>query len=315
MGHGPGKGHRDGLSLVEMMRMFPDDEKAREWFEGIFWPDGPICPYCHSRNVQAGIKHKTMTHRCRDCARRPMFSLKTRTVMEGSKVGYQDWAIAIYLLTTSLKSVASMKIHRELKVTQRTAWFLAHRIRRAWEFDDALMGGPVEVDETFVGGKFRNMHKSRREALNEAGEDNKTLVVGLRDRSTNFVKAEVIPNRERPTLHRFIENHVARAAMVYSDDFASYGKLIWHRHRTVNHSAGEYVAGETHTQGIEGFWAMFKRAYKGTFHKISPKHLDRYVTEFAGRHNMRECGTLDQMRLLVEGMRGRRLKYHELTAD
>ena len=149
----PGKSYREGISLIGLTKMFPDDATARVWFEKKIWPDGPHCPHCGSLNVQCGIKHKTMTHRCRDCHGRPMFSLKTGNVMEGSKLGYQTWAIAVYLATTSLKGVSSMKLHRNLDVTQKTAWHLAHRLRKSLEMNEAPFSGPVEADESYVGGK------------------------------------------------------------------------------------------------------------------------------------------------------------------
>ncbi len=151
---GPGKANREGISLKKLMRMFPDDDRAREWFEARIWPQGSCCPRCGSFNVQCGIKHKTMTHRCRECEGKPRFSLKTGTVMEGSKLGYQTWAIALYLVMTGLKGVSSMKLHQDLEITQKSAWRLAHRLHKALEAGDApLFLGPAEADETYIGGK------------------------------------------------------------------------------------------------------------------------------------------------------------------
>ena len=129
----PGKHWRKGLSLVQFMKIIPDEDAARTWFESYRWPDGAFCPYCGSHNVQCNIKHRSMTHRCRDCPKHPMFSLKTRTVMQGSHLGYREWLIAMYLQTTNLKSVSSMKLHRDLDICQKSAWYLAHRIREAWK--------------------------------------------------------------------------------------------------------------------------------------------------------------------------------------
>ena len=145
----PGKQYRTGMSLVELMRMFPDDAAAEKWFAVQRWPDGAYCPVCGSFNVQCGVKHRTMTHRCRDCKDKKFFSLKTGTIMQGSKLGYQVWAMAIYLLTTDVKGASSTKLHRDLGVTQKTAWFILQRLREAWAKGASTpFSGPVEVDET-----------------------------------------------------------------------------------------------------------------------------------------------------------------------
>ena len=156
----PGKHYREGMSLVEVMRKFPDDAAAERWFTKIRWPVGAHCPHCGSVNVQDGTKHKTMPYRCRDC--RKWFSVKTGTVMQSSKLGLQVWAVATYLLTTGLKGQASMKLHRDLGITQKSAWNLAHRIRETWAKKNEAMAGPVEVDETCIAGKKKNMSKAKR---------------------------------------------------------------------------------------------------------------------------------------------------------
>ncbi len=154
----PGKSHRKGVSVKQLLKMFPTEDAARGWLESEIWPDGPYCPHCGSFNVHAGIKHSSMTHRCRDCPNRPQFSLKTGTVMKATKLEYRDWAIAIYLLTTNLKGVSSMKLHRDLDITQKSAWHLMHRLRQAFETTGQIFGGPAEADETFIGG----LEKHRR---------------------------------------------------------------------------------------------------------------------------------------------------------
>ena len=308
----PGKSDREGISLTKLMRMFPDDEAARRWIEAQIWPDGPYCPHCGSTNVQTPIKHKTMTHRCRDCQKRPQFSLKTGTVMQGTKLGYHTWAIAIYLVTTNLKGVSSMKLHRDLEITQKSAWHLAHRLRKAFENGEPLFTGPVEADETYIGGKRKNMPKSKRKELTGRGAVGKAIVVGAKDRDSNQVAARVVENTEKPTLQGFIEDHTAPGAKVYTDESKSYEGMAFD-HEAVNHSAGEYVRGMAHTNGIESFWSMLKRGYQGTFHHFSEKHCDRYVDEFAGRHNIRERDTADQMGHLAKEMVGKRLRYRDLT--
>ncbi len=225
--------------------------------------------------------------------------------MEASNLGYQTWVLAAYLLTTNLKGVSSLKLHRDLGVSAKTAWHLAHRLRKVWERDTSFFfTGPVEVDETHVGGKAKNRHGKEVRP--------KVLVAGIKNRPTKQVHARVISQADRRTLERFIHGQVKYGSKVYTDDFPGYRHLP--NHGVVRHTKGEYVKGDVHTQGIESFWSMLKRGYVGTYHWMSEKHLDRYVTEFAGRHNARELDTIDQLRLVTHGMVGKRLKYAELVA-
>ncbi|MDE0261419.1 MAG: IS1595 family transposase [Bryobacterales bacterium] len=311
---GPGKAFRSGISLKQFLRTYPNDEAAESWFIRNRWPNGVCCPHCGSANVQVGCKH-AMPYRCREKAcGRPRFSTKTGSVMEGSKLGYQDWIIAMFLLTTSLKSVSSMKLHRDLDITQKSAWFLAHRLRDALSQGDGaskLFGGPVEVDETYFGGKRKNMPKHKREELTGRGPVGKTAVVGAKDRETNQVSAKVVADTTADTLQSFVKDNADPEATVYTDDATAYESLPFD-HDSVKHSLGEYVKGDAHTNGIESLWSMLKRAHKGTFHKLSAKHLDRYIQEFAGRHNVRQQDTDEQMASMRGGMEGKRLTYKAL---
>ena len=233
--------------------------------------------------------------------------------MEGSLLPLRKWAFAIYLHLTSLKGVSSMKLHRDIGVTQKTAWFMLQRIREAWESDDWPFTGPIEIDETYMGGRERNKHKSRKLKAGR-GTVGKTAVVGAKDRKTNKVRAKVTKNTDAKTLQKFVIETAAQGATVYTDDAAAYKGMSFD-HMSVRHSVGEYVSGMAHTNGIESFWSMLKRAHKGVYHKMSAKHLQRYVDEFAGRHGVRERDTLDQMQLVVAGMVGKRLMYRDLVAD
>lgn len=312
-GNAPGKYFRKGLSLVEVTRMFPDDATAERWFAEVRWPDGPHCPHCGSPNVQSETKHKTMPYRCREC--RKWFSVKTGTVMQSSKLGLQVWALASYLLTTGLKGQASMKLHRDLGITQKTAWHLAHRIRETWaKADEMPFAGPVEVDETYIGGKRKNMPKGKRNTLEGRGAVGKAAVAGAKDRATNRVNAAVVPATDGATLQGFVRARAEAGATIYTDDAAAYRGMAGFEHEAVQHSVGEYVRGMAHTNGMESFWSMLKRGYHGTFHHFSAKHMQRYVNEFEGRHNDREADTIDQMARVARGMVGRRLRYRDLAA-
>ncbi len=306
----PGKSYRDGISVFELSEMFPDEETARKWFESHIWPDGRHCPRCGSTRTHEA-SHAKMPYRCTDC--RSYFSVKTGTALEASKIPLRKWVFAVYLETTSLKGVASMKLHRDIKVTQKTAWFMLHRLREAWmEAKDDPFTGPVEVDETYFGGRETTKHRSKKLNMGRGGVG-KMVIAGAKDRATNRIDAAVVERTDRVTLHGFIADRVADEATVYTDEASAYQGMSY-EHQSVRHGTGEYVRGEVHTNGIESFWAMLKRAHKGTFHKISPKHLHRYVTEFAGKHNIRDQDTLDQMQSVVTGMVGKRLLYRKLVS-
>ncbi len=309
----PGKHFRKGMSLVEVMRVFPDDAAAEAWFIKARWPNGIHCPCCGSVSVQTGAAHKTMPYRCRDCRKR--FSVKTGTVMQSSKLGFQVWALAGYLMTTGLKGQASMKLHRDLAITQKTAWHLAHRIRETWARESSPFAGPVEADETYIGGKRRNMPNAKRKELTGRGTVGKAAVAGVKDRETNRVAARRMEATDAGALQKFVREHVEAGATLYTDEAAAYRGMPEFEHEAVNHSAREYVRDMAHTNGMESFWSMLKRGYAGTFHKFSEKHLDRYVAEFAGRHNIRPRDTIDMMQSGAIGMTGKRLRYRDLIAD
>ena len=308
----PGKHYRKGLSWLQITNMFPNEEVAEQWFAQNRWPDGPICPHCESDNVQSGAKHKTMPYRCRSCRKR--FSVRIGTVLENSRLDLRIWAISIYILTTGLKGTSSMKLHRDLGVTQKSAWYLAHRIRETWG-DKQALAGPVEVDETYLGGLDKNKHADKK-LVHGNTYGVKQAVVGMKSRKTKAVTAQVIDPVSATTLQRFVKAHAEGGTTIYSDQHRGYwglrksGYLL----ESVNHSVKEYVNGQAHTNGIESFWALLKRGYHGTFHHLSAKQLQRYVNEFAGRQTIREADTLDQMGMIAKGLIGKHLPYRELVS-
>ena len=315
----PGKAHRKGLTFMEVADMFRDEDAAREWIEAQRWPDGPYCPRCGSFNVQSNIAHKTATHRCRECktgTSKTMFTVRIGTVMENTRMPYRAWAVGIYLFTTNIKGVSSMRLHRELGISQKAAWFMLQRLRLAFEAEVGPFSGPVEADETHVGGKRKNKSNAERKAATGRGAVDMEAVVGVKDRETNKVAARHVAATDIPHVAGFVAEKARIGAKAYTDEAAVYNALDpWFDHESVNHSANEYVRGDAHTNGIESLWSLFKRGYHGTYHKMSPKHLDRYLAEFSGRHNVREADTIDQMVGVVTGMAGKRLTYAALIAD
>ena len=216
-----------------------------------------------------------------------------------------------------------MKLHRDLGITQKSAWHLAHRLRKAWDRHGrpTPFSGPVEVDETFIGGKRKNMSNAKRKELQGTGRGaiGKTAVVGIKGRESNQVSAKVVQSTDAPTLIPFIEENASDGSTIHTDDASAYHSLPTifnrYRHGSVNHSIGEYVPDRAHSNGVEAFGSMRERGCVGTYPYISPEHLDRYVTEFAGRHNIRNADTLDQMACVALGLLGKRLEYKELIGE
>ena len=299
------------VSLYQLFQRFPDEESARLYFERNRWAGEVSCPHCGGLSVAEVKNHKPMPYRCRDC--RQHFSVRTGTVLAESRLPLHKWFMAIYMMTTARKGIPSTQMARELGITQKSAWFLAQRIRETWLADTDGMGNHVQADETFMGGKEKNKHADKKLHAGR-GAVGKTAVMGIID-ETGEVRAKPIPDTTAKTVQGYIVANVPRGAAVVTDEFAGYRGLNskGYVHHTVNHSAGEYVRHFCiHTNGIESFWAMLKRGHYGIYHYMSPKHLHRYVNEFAFRQNTAQAGTMGFIEQTIDRMIGKRLTYKGL---
>ncbi len=315
-----GKSYREGVTVIQLAEMFPTEDSAREWFESVIWPNGRVCPHCKSTETIECKGKPPLPYWCPSCKRH--FSVRVGTLMHRSKISFRKWVWAIYLHLTSLKGVSSVKLGRDIGVRQPTAWFMLHRIRKAFDGDDSDLtppfDGPAEADETYVGGKRANKSNARRAELAGQGRGavDMEAIVGVKDRESNRVAVRHVRRTDGPHVAGFVAESVKPGATVYTDESTAYNALAArYDHESVNHSAKEFVREMAHTNGVESFWSMMKRGIVGTYHKLSPKHLHRYAAEFSGRHNLRERDTLSQMADLAHGMVGKRLTYAALIAD
>lgn len=300
------------LSFFDVEALFPDEASAEAWFRDQRWPDGVRCVACLSPNVAVRATRRPQPFRCRDC--RKDFSVRVGTLMHGSKLPVRTWVLAMWMMSERTKGVSSHQMARELGITQKSAWHLGHRIRKAFgaTVEGLRFGGPVEVDETWVGGRERNKHIDKRHT---PWQDGKTSVIGALDRATDKLIARPLDHPHAETLTGFVQATTRYGARVFTDEHAGYNTLmlLGYPHSTVNHSRRNWANGETSTNRIESVWAILKRMHKGTFHQMSPRHLHRYCDELCGRHNHRPLSGIDRLTALALLMDGRRLTWKQLV--
>src|ERR1700722_3543657 len=313
-------------TLQQAIQYFSDEQVCIDAVAFMRWPNGPQCPKCEGENGKKPYYLKTQKRwKCRTC--RKQFSVKVGTIFEESPIALQKWLPALWMLVSCKNGISSYEISRDLAVSQKTAWFMLHRLRLALKTESFAYkiggkdSGGVEIDETFVGGKFKNMHKARRQRLSNLGGHqgaSKTVVQGILDRDQRKVRAKVVPKIKRETLQTGVLNNVKYGSKVYSDNAVSYdGLKEKYIHEVVDH-AEEYVRGQVHTNGLENFWSLLKRNLKGTYVAVEPFHLERYVDEQVFRFNNRATKDnpltdSDRFLLALSQVSGKRLTFAELT--
>ena len=302
-------------SLQEAIIYFSNPDNCIDYLAIRRWPDGKVvCPTCGCETVKFSEKRRTWT--CAKHHAKREFSAKIGTIMEDSPISLDKWLMAMWMVTNCKNGVSSCEIAKDVKVTQKSAWFMLHRIRLAMQDDffGSKLGGEVEVDETFIGGKARNMHVGKRQRrITGTGGKDKTAVMGILERGGK-IRTAVIPNRRKSALQTEVKKHVEAGAALYTDALLSYeGLASDYAHQVVDH-ASQYVDGRVHTNGLENFWSLLKRGISGTYVSVEPFHLFRYLDEQMFRYNNRkdldDAGRFD---LTVRQIVGKRLTFAELT--
>jgi transposase-like protein len=310
-------------TLQQAILYFADADNCIKYMVDHRWPNGIVCPTCGRTDVSFLATQKKW--QCKSAHAKRQFSAKVGTIFEDSPLGLEKWLPAVWMIASAKNGISSYEISRSLGVTQKTAWFMLHRIREAMKNGSFVkmggsQGGPVEVDETFVGPKPQQMHRERRLRMQTAQKGNqKTAVMGMLDRETRQVRAHVIRDVKRETLQNAILNRIEGGSTVYTDGWVGYEGLAAKEfvHETVNHME-EYVRGQVHTQGIENFWSLLKRTLRGTYVAVEPFHLDRYVDEQVFRYNNRSTkdnplDDADRFSAVLSQVAGKRLTYAEVT--
>ena len=299
-------------TLQQAIIYFSDPVNCRDYLVARRWPKGVACPRCGSKDVLFLEKYNRWHCRAKHDA--PQFTLKTGTIMEDSPIALDKWLTAMWLIVNCKNGISSYEIHRALGITQKSAWFLDHRIRLALTSGSfEKLTGHVEADETFIGGKARNMHLSKRKRrITGTGTKDKTAVMGMLERGGK-VRVAVVPSRRKGVLQQQVRNHIAAGSALYTDALQSYDGLSQdYAHKVIDH-AEKYVDGKIHTNGLENFWSLLKRGINGTYVSVEPFHLFRYLDEQAYRYNNRKLTDGERFSAAVSGIVGKRVTFDELT--
>jgi transposase-like protein len=298
------------ISTFQLFQMFPDQESARMYLEDRLWPNGPRCPVC--KGGERITARKEGFYRCNAC--KEDFTVRTGTIFERSHVPLHKWIYAMYLLVTARKGISSMQLAKEIGITQKSAWFVLHRLREACGSDLEKLQGIIEIDETYIGGIEKNKHESKKLKAGR-GTVGKTAVLGMRERSGR-TRGMTLASTDKKTIQAVINEHVEAGATIHTDEAGAYVGVegSGFKHASVNHSAGEYVRDDVTTNGMESVFAVLKRGLHGVYHHASPKHLDRYVDEFAFRLNEGNVRnhTISRLDSFIDGTAGKRLTYKGL---
>ena len=298
-------------TLQQAIVYFSHPQNCLDYLVARRWPNGVICPTCGRDDVRFLVNQRKW--QCKSVHQQRQFSVKVGTIFEDSPLGLDKWLPAVWMIVNNKNGKSSYEMGKDLGVTQKTAWFMEHRIRLAMQSGSFLkkMGGQVEVDETFIGGLARNMHESKRKHLGTGGAG-KVAVMGLLERHGE-VRAHVVPNTRRESLQPHIERHVEQGANVYTDSYVSYNALeSRYVHNVINH-AERYVDGHIHTNGIENFWSLLKRSIKGTYISVEPFHLFRYLDEQTFRFNSRHGNDSERFQRVMGQVTGKRLTFAKVT--
>lgn len=294
-------------TIVDFLNFFDDEETCIQYLEALRFRDGDFCPHCSHEKIYRFIDCKT--YKCAKCKKK--FTIRTGTIFESSKIPFQTWFLAIYLLSTSKKGISSIQLASQIGVTQKTAWFIYHRIRQTYEKDKKKLSGIIEIDETYVGGKGKNKHLSKkRKGTQGRSLKSKMVIIGIADREGNFL-AKNIKSTKRKIIKSFLKENTTNISELISDEYRAYDTIATSR---VNHSRKVYVIGHIHTNSVESFWALFKRGYTGIYHYMSKKHLQRFIDEFVYRLNNKKLSNFKIVKMSLLNIEGH-LSYKDLIKN